>query len=256
MKPLAIFKVGDTFPSIAAQLGDFEHWIVDGLEPHKCVVQEFDPRQNITLPNVPDISGAIISGSHSMVTDKAPWSERLAAWLREAVPKKLPILGICFGHQLLAHAFGGNVENHPGGLEIGSVNVKLTDSAKKDLLFSSMPCDFAANAVHRQSVRTLPDQAVLLASNSFERHQAFRIGSRAWGVQFHPEFGEAAMQNYIWEIGRQAKNGESIAIGSISQVVPTAESANILRRFANLVTQVSNERPERLDGNVLTRVVG
>jgi GMP synthase (glutamine-hydrolysing) len=167
-----------------------------------------------------------------MVTDRAPWSEALAAWLREAVAAQIPVLGICYGHQLLAHALGGEVEYHPGGIELGTVPVRVTGHAVDDALFGGMPEVFPAQAVHRQSVRRLPPGAVLLAENEFEPHHAYRVGSAAWGVQFHPEFSPLAIASYIEHLAGPGQNSALSAAGLLAQVFPTPQAASILKRFA------------------------
>lgn len=244
MKTLVIFKVGDTFSSLAGQLGDFDQWIIDQLGPLPLPVTVVDPRREDELPPVSKIAGAIVTGAHSMVTDRAQWSEDLAAWLRSAVSDNVPVLGICYGHQLLAHALGGEVGYHPGGIELGTVFVKLTSLAKNDSLFRSMPETFAAQVVHRQSVLRLPSGAVLLAANDFEPHQAFRVGSSAWGVQFHPEFSPAAMSGYIKELTQASITGEPETASPMGAGLPTEDAASILPRFANFVKERMGDRKE------------
>jgi GMP synthase (glutamine-hydrolysing) len=235
MKSLVIFKVGETFSDLSRQIGDFDEWIVNGVGSIPIPVAVIDPRMDAQLPANADVAGAIVTGSHSMVTDREPWSESLAAWLRSAVSDNIPVLGICYGHQLLAHALGGEVAHHPGGMEIGTVPVRLNESAKSDALFGGMPQEFAAQVVHRQSVRRLPEGAVLLGGNTFEPHHAFRVGDTAWGIQFHPEFSTTAMSGYIEEV---AKNPKKADLKSLQEkVTPTDQAASVLPRFANLVVQ-------------------
>lgn len=237
MKPLVIFKTGDSFSKISEQIGDFEQWIVDGLGDQHLPVAIIDPRKGDALPDIDTVAGGIITGSHSMVSDREPWSESLAAWLRAAVAGNIPVLGICYGHQLLAHALGGDVGYHPGGIELGTVSVNLTPSAKNDPLFDHLPDRFLAHVVHRQCVRILPEGAVLLAGNAFEPHHAFRIGDAAWGVQFHPEFGTAAMTGYIEEAMADSGSAEAVSGFSSNQVLPTDEAASLLPKFARVVEQ-------------------
>lgn len=226
-KPLVIFKVGSTYPDIAAELGDFEHWIAAGLPAGAPPVAVVDPLAGDRLPRAEDVAGIIVTGSHSMVTDREPWSEQVADWLRGAVAAELPVLGICYGHQLLAHALGGEVDNHPQGIELGTIEVERTAAAQNDPLFAALPQRFAAQSAHRQSVRRLPAGAVLLAGNAFEPHHAYRVGARAWGVQFHPEFSAAATAAYVRAVGTAAEPAP--------QVGSSEASATVLRRFAEVV---------------------
>lgn len=225
-KPLVIFKVGSTHPHIAAELGDFEHWISTALPEDAPPVAVVDPREGDVLPDHSEVVGVIVTGSHSMVTDREPWSERVAAWLRQAVAAEVPVLGICYGHQLLAHALGGEVHFHPSGLELGTVEVTCTEATQGDPLFADLPHRFAAQSAHRQSVRRLPEGAVLLAGNSFEPHHAYRVGRNAWGVQFHPEFSAAATAAYV----------RAAALEAPAAVADTPDAAAVLARFARIVT--------------------
>ena len=235
MKSLVIFKVGETFDGLARQIGDFDDWIRSGVGALPIPVAVIDPRAGGNLPNKASVAGAIVTGSHSMVTDREPWSESLAAWLRSAVSENIPVLGICYGHQLLAHALGGEVAHHPDGMELGTVSVKLNEAAKCDALFAGMPEQFAAQVVHRQSVRRLPEGAVLLGGNAFEPHHAFRVGDAAWGIQFHPEFSPAAMAGYIEEVTKHPKKANLRCL--LEKVTSTDQAASVLPRFANLVVQ-------------------
>lgn len=224
--PLLIVKTGSTHTEIAASWGDFEDWIAAGLGS-ALPIRVIDPRTGAALPDPSRVTGVIVTGSHSMVTDREPWSEQTAEWLRAAVAAQTPVLGICYGHQLLAHALGGEVDFHPGGIELGTVDVTLTPAAQADPLFQGLPPQFGGQAAHRQSVRRLPPGAVHLAGNAFEPHQAYRIGRHAWGVQFHPEFGVPATAAYV--------RMNAPATGPMPPVRPTPHAASLLPRFARLV---------------------
>lgn len=223
---LVIVKLGDSFPDLARRIGDFEDWITAGLGRPASVI---DPRAGQDLPE--QVAGAIVTGSHCMVTDGAEWSERTARWLARLVERQIPVLGICYGHQLLAHALGGDVSWHPGGMEIGTVDVRLTAPAAADPLLGGLPQSFPAQVVHGQSVRRLPEGAVLLAANEFEPHHAFRVGANAWGVQFHPEFSELAMGGYVEHLAADLPDAGRIA----AAIRPTPEAASLLPAFAAIV---------------------
>lgn len=228
MPDLVIVKVGDSFPELAREIGDFEDWVAAGLGQRALVA---DPRAGDALPA--EVAGVVITGSHEMVTDKAEWSERTAAWLAGLVARQVPVLGICYGHQLLAHALGGEVAYHPGGMEIGTVSVALTEAARSDRLFGDLPGRFAVQVIHGQSVRRLPQGAVHLAGNGFEPHQAFRVGPCAWGVQFHPEFDDRAMRGYVDHMADELPDAPALA----AAIRPTPEAASLLPAFAAIVAE-------------------
>ncbi|WP_076594063.1 glutamine amidotransferase [Herminiimonas arsenitoxidans] len=231
MKPLLIIKTGDTYPELAAEFGDYEHWINAGFGELNLPVQVIDPRHGGVLPSIDTIAGVVVTGSDSMVTDRAAWSEDVAAWLAQLVKHNTPVLGICFGHQLLAHALGGEVGFHPQGLELGSVDIQKTPSAASDILFKDLPMKFAAQEAHRQCVQKLPPNAVLLASNEFELHQAYRVGAYAWGVQFHPEFNREIAQRYIQRLATSLSKDAAL----MPQAVESTEAASLLKTFGTIV---------------------
>lgn len=237
MKPILIVLAGNTFPDIRVRLGDFSEWIAAGLgagSPHDIV----DSRTVDDMPDPMDFSGVIVSGSHAMVSDREAWSERLAHWMKACVAKGVPLLGICYGHQLLAHAFGATVKARDVGVEIGTHRISLLAPAASDLLFGESDATFLAHLVHYQSVVHLPREAVLLAQSDAEACQAFRIGGLAWGVQFHPEFSSDAMRGYVSQL-RPALLETGLDIHQLKQGIgETSEAARLLRRFAAIARAV------------------
>jgi len=232
---ILIIKTGNTIPSLLAENEDFEDWFIrgSGLDSSHFICCAVDKGE--ALPAVDDVGATIVTGSPAYVTDLAPWNEIAADYLRILHERKTPILGVCYGHQLLAWAFGGEVGFHPDGREIGTVDIELTEEAASDVLFAKMPAQFSVQTSHLQSVISLPQEAVLLAGNSFEPNHAFRLGSSTWGVQFHPEFSASVMRTYIRErsddIAREGLNVEELFAG----VSATPVSASLLSRFVALV---------------------
>ncbi|MEU4216188.1 type 1 glutamine amidotransferase [Actinoplanes sp. NPDC026623] len=117
----------------------------------------------------------------------APWFPALEGLLRKAVRNHVPTLGVCLGGQLLASAHGGLVERSTSGPEIGPGLVARRDAADTDPLFKWVPLLPDVLQWHSDEITELPLGAVLLAASSRYPHQAFRLGDRAWGLQFHIE---------------------------------------------------------------------
>ena len=102
-----ILKTGSTYPEIRDQYGDFDAWFIQGLSDQLDLTVVDVTRQS--PPGQPtDWDGIVITGSPAMVSERAEWSETAAAWTRQAVEAQVPVLGVCYGHQLLAHALGGD----------------------------------------------------------------------------------------------------------------------------------------------------
>lgn len=169
-----------------------------------------------------------------MVTDNLDWSLALEGWIRSIVTAAVPLLGICYGHQLLGRAMGGQVGYHPRGKEIGTFDIRLRPEAREDPLFSAFPAQFPVHATHAQSVLALPRGAVLLAENDFEPHHAFRIGSCAWGVQFHPEYDSRIMRDYILAQADSLVESGRDTDSLLHAVRETSTANSILQKFACL----------------------
>lgn len=211
--------------------GAFPHLIrsAAGLTPRQ--VQGVPVLDGHAPPDPRGYAGAIVTGSGAMVTDREPWSEATADWLRRAIEHGLPMLGICYGHQLLAHALGGRVDWNPRGREMGTVAIELHDSARHDPLFENVPTRFHAQTTHLQSVTAPPPGAAVLARSALDDCHAFRWGRSAWGLQFHPEFSTAHMRGYI-TARREALHREGRChVRMLESVRPAPVARSLLRRF-------------------------
>lgn len=152
-----------------------------------------DVRELDVLPALTDALAVIVTGSASSVTEATPWMSRTAERLRELVRAEVPLLGICFGHQLMAEALGGRVTKNPRGREMGTVRFTLSSTDPVLGERGSWP----VSASHLDSVVEVPGTAELLGFTALEPHAAVRFGPRAWGVQFHPEIDASVMRQYL-----------------------------------------------------------
>ena len=147
------------------------------------------PHAGEALPETLDGYAALIvmGGEQNAYDTGIEWFPRLESLLRKAVRYRVPTLGVCLGGQLLAQALGGRVEPSETGLEVGAKLVAKRDIAAEDPLFGPIP--FAPDVIqyHTDEITMLPADAVLLAASTHYPHQAFRVGDRAWGIQFHIE---------------------------------------------------------------------
>jgi len=237
MKSFIIIKTGSTLPTLRQRLGDFEDWIIRALGSSNAVITVVNIMAGEALPSVDTISGVIITGSPAMVTDKAAWMQRLVIWIPQVLERSIPLLGICFGHQLLAEAMGGHADYHPKGREIGTVSIQLTPEGKQDRLLGALPDNFLAHTTHAQTVIKLPPNALRLAENSFEIHHAFRLGDSAWGMQFHPEFSADIMRAYVNEQSASLlKEGHNV--DELKAAICNTNAANsLLKRFMAIVQE-------------------
>ena len=183
------------------------------------------------------IKGIIITGSHSMVTDYEPWSVRVSYWLKNIINFNVPILGICYGHQLLADILGGKVGYNPNKMEFGTWDIYLTKEGKKDKLLGILPQKFKGHEAHSQSVLELPNNAKILAYNENDSIQSFVYKNCIWGTQFHPEFSGNITKEYLKfvkdDIVSSGKNYENI----YNKIEEHKYGEMLLKRFIEIVDE-------------------
>lgn len=142
---------------------------------------------NPTMPQADGLRGLIVMGGPMGVYERSKYPHLASevTLIAEMVRRGRPVLGVCLGAQLLANALGANVYCGPSS-EIGFGDVDLSTAAKQDPLFENLPDPLPVFHWHADTF-DLPHGAHLLARNSHYEHQAFRLGSNAYGLQFHIE---------------------------------------------------------------------
>lgn len=235
-RPILILKTGEALPPVREACGDFEHWIARGLGRALAPgdVEVAAVYLGDALPSPEQIAGVVVTGSVSMVSAREDWSERSAAWLAGIVADDaVPVLGLCYGHQLIAHALGGVVGPNPNGREMGTVEVHFTPQGRVAPLFE--PGVFLGHTSHLEAVLEPPRGAVVLARTAQDPHSAIRYGRRQWGTQFHPEFDAEILRRYV-EARREVLQGEGRDPDAmIAEIEETPDLARVLERFARIV---------------------
>jgi GMP synthase (glutamine-hydrolysing) len=235
-RPL-IVKTGGTLPAVRERRGDYEDWIAAGMGLASDAVDVVVVHEGEHLPDPVAPSGVVVTGSSAFVSDRAAWSERTGRWLLEVIRAGTPVLGICYGHQLLAQALGGRVGRNPRGREIGSARLRLHPAAREDPLLGVLEDPVAVHETHVEAVLELPPGIASLAETDGDPHQAFAVGERAWGVQFHPEFDADVMRAYL-EARCEPIRAEGLdADALLAGVTETPAGPRLLRRFAELLGQ-------------------
>jgi len=233
-----IVKLGSAPEQLRARRGDFEHYFARGLgiDFDDCLV--VNPEAGDRLPEARRYRGVILTGSDVMLTDNPDWSLRTQTWLGGILATgDKPVLGVCFGHQLLAQTLGGKAGWSRNGEELGTITVELTEDGRRDPLYGGLPAQLTVQASHSQAVLQLPDGGRLLARNAHEPVQAFAWGSNAWGLQFHPEF-DADISRFYIEDDREKLLVQKRNPDELLHAARDAEhGAMLLRRFAKRLRQ-------------------
>jgi len=191
---ILVVRTGDAIGELVERRGEFARWIREAVADggrHDWL--EVDVR--FQPPPEGPVDAIVVTGSAASVTERAPWMIRAESWLRARIDEGVAVLGICFGHQMVAQALGGRVVKNSAGREIGTVKVGRCDD--DDPLFRGLPREIVVNATHVDTVHELPPGARLLATTKLERHAAFAVKHNVWGVQFHPEIDGDIMRGYV-----------------------------------------------------------
>jgi GMP synthase (glutamine-hydrolysing) len=228
-----VLRAGDVAATVRDSRGEFDVLIRETVgDAWRGSWETVDVRTDVPLPSPEEGAAFIVTGSSSSVTERAPWMLRAEAHLRELVAAGAPVLGICFGHQLLAQALGGEVAKNPRGREIGTVQIaRHAPAHADDPLFHGLPSTFQVNATHVDTVVKLPPGARVLAVTDREPTAAFGLGDHVRAVQFHPEIDADAMRGYVkarWDvIAKDGLDPQAIweAIGNPN------ENGQVLRNF-------------------------
>ena len=158
--------------------GSAAHIIEEWLFPHfsEASFSEVDIAAGKGFPERNSFDGVIVSGSEKGVYDDCEWMQPLKEYLQSLMQARVPIFGICFGHQVMAEAFGGKAEESSHGFVVGVQKYTENDDS------------YSAYAMHRDQVVQVPESATVTASSSYCPIAALSYEFPARSVQFHPEF--------------------------------------------------------------------
>lgn len=222
-------------------MGRLEQWLPEaGLEPVLTPGAE--------LPeNLDGFGGLVLLGGGFMPDDDVhhPFLARERRLTTEALDLEMPLLGLCLGGQLLAHVTGGGVTAKSGETERGMCALTVLPAAADDPLFGDLPGipDKPLWMIenHEDSVTALPPSATLLVSSGECPIQAFRVGERAWGMQFHPEVRPERVAT--WDEAALSEQGIDRAALAAAAMVRAAEneaqSRALIRAWTDVVHQTA-----------------
>lgn len=182
---IGILQCGQSPAQLKRDLGDYPDMFVRllagrGFEFTTCHVEGMEFPQDIH-----DADGWLLTGSRHGAYEDHAFIPPLEDFIRRVHDAGVPMVGICFGHQIIAQALGGTVVKHPGGWAVGA----------QDYDFGGQPVTL--NAWHQDQVVALPPGAQVAGRNAFCENAALIYGDRAFTVQAHPEFGDDFIQGLM-----------------------------------------------------------
>lgn len=207
-------------------------------------------REDGSWPETDELGGLVVGGGQMNADETAsyPFLLRVRGLLRRAVDAGLPVLGICLGAQLLARALDARVYPAPVK-EVGFSPVRLTSEGVRDPLLSAYGRNARVFHWHEDTFDP-PPGATLLATGARVRMQAYRIGPRAWGVQFHPEVERAELEAWMAQAGDRLEAAWGVSPSALREGIaahlPEHErrGRRLFRRFAELAAETTGDRRE------------
>jgi GMP synthase-like glutamine amidotransferase/SAM-dependent methyltransferase len=191
-----------------------------------------------------DLVGLVVMGGTMAAYEDFPGRSAELALLRAALDAEIPVLGVCLGAQLLAVAAGG-VARPGNGAQIGWADVRMTEAAHADALFTAVPELLRVLHWHGDTM-DLPAGATLLASCDRYPAQAFRIGGSAWGMQFHLEADETAVGAFADAFPEEAATAPGVVESAPAELAVLARHRDgVFKRFAAFVAARAQQTATR-----------
>lgn len=196
---IGILQTGLAPENLAPETGDYPDMFARLLGGYGFDFKTYRVVENEFPASVRDCDGWLITGSRHGAYEDHAWIPPLEQFIRDAFAARVPVVGICFGHQIVAQAMGGKVERYAGGWAVGATEYDFGDEK------------MVLNAWHRDQVTKAPEGAKVIASNDFCANAALLYDDRALTVQAHPEFRPEFVDGLMQTLGKGVVPDELMA---------------------------------------------
>ncbi|SFC49078.1 type 1 glutamine amidotransferase [Tropicimonas isoalkanivorans] len=222
---IGILQTGHAPDELQPEHGDYNDMFERLLDGHGFTFRTWRVVDGDLPEAVTQADGWLITGSRFGAYEDHPWIPPLEAFIRAVHADGRPMVGICFGHQIIAKALGGKVEKFEGGWSVGRQTYTIEGQ------------DMALNAWHQDQVTEPPAGATTVGSSDFCRHAALAYGDSIFTVQPHPEFDSAMIEGLIEARGR-AVPPERVDAAMQSLSMPNS-SGEMAARLASVLLKAS-----------------
>ncbi len=173
---IGILQTGAAPDALKDEMGDYPDMFEALLAGQGLTFRRFRVEEMVFPEDVHECDGWLITGSRHGAYEDHPFIAPLESFIRAAYAAQVPMVGVCFGHQIIAQAMGGKVERYVGGWSVGPTDYDFGGETQ------------TLNAWHRDQVTQVPDSARVIASSDFCANAAMLYDDRMFTVQAHPEF--------------------------------------------------------------------
>lgn len=233
---IGVIQTGAVREGLAAQFGEYPA-MFDALlngDDQGFRIDAYPVVNGAALPSPTAADAWAITGSRHGVYDDLPWIGETKAFLRAARAAKRPIVGVCFGHQILAEAFGGSAIKHPGGWRLGVETYRVVN---RPAWMADAPEALSLHSLHQDQVVAIPADAQVWATSPGCAYAGLSYGDPdapdAVSIQPHPEFSipfARALNAHLLEQGRVPADLGAAALARVGQPV---DNARVGRWFAD-----------------------
>lgn len=183
---LGILNTDDLTPEVEKEFGNYNLMFEKLFLNYSVIFKHYQVTQDVFPADLNECDAYLITGSKFSVYEKLPWIIKLTEFILQLYQSNIKLIGICFGHQLVAQALGGSVLKSSKGWGLGAIESKVI--CHKTWMEPRLT-SFNLLVTHQDQVEVLPEHATSFASNDFCRNSGFELNN-ILTFQGHPEYSK------------------------------------------------------------------